>query len=126
MSRDARHTASTPRELHQLFEAHVNNEDLDALASLYEPSAAFRAFPGEALEGLPSIRLALGQLVRSLPRLQIHTRRVTTCGELALLSNRWRAVVPGAEPVEAISAEVARRQPDGTWRYVIDDPLFCQ
>jgi len=30
--------------------------------------------------------------------------------------------IPGAEAVEGVRAEVVRRQPDGTWKYAIDNP----
>jgi ketosteroid isomerase-like protein len=47
-------------------------------------------------------------------------------GGLAYLSNRWSlsgGTMPDgrAAALGATTAEVARRQPDGTWRYVIDN-----
>jgi ketosteroid isomerase-like protein len=47
-------------------------------------------------------------------------------GDLAYLSNRWSlsgGTMPDGSPAElgAVTAEVARRQPDGTWLYVIDN-----
>jgi hypothetical protein len=42
---------------------------------------------------------------------------------LALTHSRWRFEVPDDdEPLVAVAAEVARRRPDGTWKYVIDNP----
>jgi ketosteroid isomerase-like protein len=50
---------------------------------------------------------------------------VVTVGDLAYLSNSWSLSGTGSdgEPVAlgATTAEVARRQADGTWRYVIDN-----
>ncbi|HZC99538.1 MAG TPA: hypothetical protein VFA46_04895 [Actinomycetes bacterium] len=47
-------------------------------------------------------------------------------GDLAFLSNTWSlsGTGPDGDPVDlgATTAEVTRRQPDGTWRYVIDNP----
>jgi ketosteroid isomerase-like protein len=48
-------------------------------------------------------------------------------GDLALLQGEWAFVgtAPDGSPVELAgrSAEVVRRQPDGSWRYVIDHPF---
>ncbi len=43
-------------------------------------------------------------------------------GDIALTHTRWRLDVPGGEPMESVTAEVVRRQPDGTWKYLIDNP----
>lgn len=47
-------------------------------------------------------------------------------GDVALLSNRWHMTLGPSDGeragLEGTSTEVARRQPDGSWRYVIDDP----
>ena len=43
-------------------------------------------------------------------------------GDLALLSNVWVFSGDGFE-IGARTAEVARRQVDGSWRYVIDHPF---
>jgi ketosteroid isomerase-like protein len=51
---------------------------------------------------------------------------VLQVGDLAYLSNRWSlagATMPDGSPAElgAVTAEVARRQADGSWLYVIDN-----
>ena len=50
------------------------------------------------------------------------TRYSVEQGDIALLSNVWKFELDGSEAATAITAEVARRQPDGSWRYVIDNP----
>jgi ketosteroid isomerase-like protein len=51
----------------------------------------------------------------------METQDVVEQGELALLSNRWWMTIGDLE-LSAATAEVARRQPDGTWKYAIDNP----
>jgi ketosteroid isomerase-like protein len=51
----------------------------------------------------------------------VTTRYVIEAGDLAILSNEW-TLTAGGESMSAITAEVARRQPDGGWLYVIDNP----
>jgi ketosteroid isomerase-like protein len=46
-------------------------------------------------------------------------------GGVALISNRWRVTFgsdDGQAAFEGSSTEVARRQTDRSWRYVIDNP----
>ena len=58
-------------------------------------------------------------------RMTMRTRYVIESGDLALLSSEWTLTV-GEESMSAVTAEVARREPDGGWRYVIDHPYAGQ
>ena len=51
----------------------------------------------------------------------LETRYAVERGELALMSNQYTFSMPGYS-ASWISAEVARRQPDGSWKYVVDNP----
>ena len=51
------------------------------------------------------------------------TRYAVESGDIALLSNEWTLELEGNPVASAVTAEVARRQDDGTWRYVIDNPF---
>ena len=44
-------------------------------------------------------------------------------GDLALTHSKWRLEVPGSDAMEGTTAEVVRRQPDGSWKYIIDNPF---
>jgi ketosteroid isomerase-like protein len=54
---------------------------------------------------------------------------VVECGDLALTKSAWtiKAKSPEGEAVEmeGNGTEVLRRQADGSWRYLIDDPFFA-
>jgi len=52
------------------------------------------------------------------------TRFVVVADDVALLSNDWTMEGDGWSAA-ATTAEVARRQADGSWRYVIDNPFFA-
>jgi ketosteroid isomerase-like protein len=43
-------------------------------------------------------------------------------GDIALTHTRWRLDIPNADAMESVTAEIVRRQPDGTWKYAIDNP----
>jgi ketosteroid isomerase-like protein len=54
-------------------------------------------------------------------RMTVTTRYVIEAGDLAILSNEW-TYEAGGESMSAVTAEVAQRQTDGGWLYVIDNP----
>jgi ketosteroid isomerase-like protein len=117
--------ATTPEQIHRLFEEAFNAGDLDALMELYESDAALIAQPGSVAEGGEQARAALQGFLALKGRIRLDTKLVVTVGELAYLSNSWslRGTGPDGNPVVlgATTAEVARRQADGGWRYVIDN-----
>jgi ketosteroid isomerase-like protein len=58
--------------------------------------------------------------------MSMEAKTLGQCGDLALTTGKWRLQGTGADgkPVDMTgqSVEVARRQADGSWRYVIDAP----
>jgi len=117
--------ATTPEQVHRLFENCFNAGDLDGLMELYESEAALIAQPGSVAHGSEQARAALQGFLALKGRITLDTKLVVTVGELAYLVNRWSmtGTGPDGNPVVlgATTAEVARRQPDGGWRYVIDN-----
>jgi len=119
--------ARRPEELDRLFAQALNAGDLDALLALYEPNAALAPQPGQVVTGAQSIREALRAFIAMKPTLtMLETKTVMQTGEIALNSAKWHltGTGPDGSPVtmDGHSAEVARRQADGTWRMVIDSP----
>jgi ketosteroid isomerase-like protein len=72
----------------------------------------------------PGARRAAGFLALK-GRITLNTKLVLTVGDLAYLANTWSltGTGPDGNPVAsgATTAEVARCQADGSWRYVIDN-----
>jgi uncharacterized protein (TIGR02246 family) len=118
--------ATEPDQLHRLFEQAFNAGDLDALMALYEPDAALIPQPGVLTEGTAAIREALQWFLDRRGQIALDTKLVVRVGDVAFLANRW-SLTGGTMPdgsraqLGAATAEVARRQSDGTWRYVIDN-----
>ena len=117
--------ATTPEQIHQLFETAFNAADIDGLMELYESNAALIAQPGSVDHGSEQVLAALQGFLALKGRITLNTKLVFTVGDLAYLSNTWslNGTGPDGNPVAlgATTAEVARRQTDGTWRYVIDN-----
>ena len=100
--------------------------DLDGALALYEPEATFAPQPGAQVSGLDASRDALTQFSALHPTLDGEVEKVLEAGGVALVTNRWtlRGTGPDGAPLEmgGVSADVMRRQPDGTWRILVDDP----
>jgi ketosteroid isomerase-like protein len=108
-----RQRAEQPEDLGRFFVERANAGDLEGLLALYEPSAVLAVPGGAPAAGTDAIRRALGQFLTGNPKLSGVSQPALRFGDLALTSTRFDG---GA------TAEVARRQPDGTWRWVIDQP----
>jgi uncharacterized protein (TIGR02246 family) len=117
--------ATTPEEIHRLFEDAFNAGDIDGLMALYEPDAAVIPQPGSVVHGTEQVRAGLQAFLALQGRITLDTKLVVTVGDLAFLSNTWSltGTGPDGKPLTmgATTAEVVRRQADGTWRYVIDN-----
>lgn|SRR5437879_6037435 len=119
--------ASQPEDMPATFESAFNTGDIDQVLALYEPDAVLVPEPGQVVHGTAAIREALlGFLALKLP-IRLERKRVLQTGDLALVSSTW--TLSGAGPdgsavnLGGNTTEVVRRQSDGTWRYVIDDPF---
>src|SRR3979411_2898466 len=118
--------AYNPAEIHTLFRHAFNLGDVEALIALYEPNAVL-VVDGKAVTGRESIRKVLESFLARRGRMTLETRAVVESQQgLALLYGGWVVEPPrgmGAEiTTRGLSTEVVRKQPDGTWLFVIDNP----
>ena len=119
-------STSTPEQVLASVVAGINSGDLDSLMPLYEGEAAFATEPGSLAHGAPGVSEALTGFISMKGELDIEVTRVLEAGDLALVIGVWsfNGTGPDGEPVQlaARNADVLRRQGDGTWRFVIDNP----
>jgi len=119
-------TTSTPRGVLEAIVAGINSGDVESLMPLYEDGAAFATTPGSLAHGRPGVRDALTGFVLLNGTLDLETSRVLEVDDLALVIGEWSfdGIGVRGEPVRlaARNADVLRRQADGTWRFVIDNP----
>ena len=118
--------AHSPEELDQNFETALNAGDLDALAALYESEAVFVSGPGQTVSGTTAIREVLSAFLAMKPTITVEVQTLGQLDDIALTSAKWEmtGTGPGGQPVvmRGHSSEVCRRQADGTWLFIIDDP----
>jgi len=116
----------TPEQVLKAIVDGINAGNLDVLLSLYEPEAAFAPQPGSLAHGLAGIRESLAAFIAMKGTLDLQVTRVLEAGGLALVAGVWsfNGTGPDGAPVKLTghNADVLRRQGDGSWRFVIDNP----
>ncbi len=117
--------ARTPEELHRFWTEYFIAGDLDRLVSLYEPDATVAAQSGASVTGRRAIREVLARFIALRRKFEMEIGRALVSGEIALLASSWKLEGERrGEPYETTgrTADVARRQPDGSWLLVIESP----
>ena len=110
---EATERALQPEDLDRLFLERDNAGDVDGIVNLYEPGAVLAFPPGRRVTGRSAIREVYADLLASRPRLTGEIRPAVRNGDIAITST----VRPGNATVE-----IARRQPDRSWLWLIDQP----
>jgi len=117
-------TPMTPEDCDRLFAEHLNAGDAVALAALYEAHATLVL--DVEYTGHAAIREALQAFLAMQPKVRMHVTKVVRVDDIAVLYNDWTMTLLDANgmPTEDRGAaiEIVRRQSDGSWRYILDDP----
>ena len=108
-----RKPAKEPNDLEKFFVERANAGDVDGLVSLYESNAILDPGDGQVAIGKEEIRKFFVRFLASCPQLTPSNQAPALCSEnLALTSSHLGN--------GDITAEIARRQPDGNWLWVVD------
>jgi ketosteroid isomerase-like protein len=111
--------AHRPEDLTRLFVERANAGDATGIAELYEQDAVMAYPPGSRTVGREAIRALWEKVLRNAPQFALEEPLPTLIsGDIALTSTAPKDGV-GAR------AQVARRQPDGTWLRLLDQPEFA-
>jgi uncharacterized protein (TIGR02246 family) len=112
--------ALKPEDLTRLFVDCANDGDAAGNAALYEEEAVMAYPPGSTTLGREAIRELWEKVLAGAPRFEQEPPLPTlVSGDIALTSTPPR---DGA----GARAQVARRQADGTWLRLLDQPEFVQ
>lgn len=108
-----REPARDPQDLERLLVSRERVGDIEGMAALYEPHAVLECNFGKLAIGREAIRAFYAGVVAVGRKYDLGDQRpAIISGDLALTSTRC--------PDGSVTAEVARRQGDGTWLWVID------
>jgi uncharacterized protein (TIGR02246 family) len=111
-------TALKPEDLTRLFVERSNAGDAAGVAALYEEQAVMAYPPGSQTVGREAILELWEKILANAPRFAQEPPLPTLIsGDIALTST------PPKDGAGA-RAQVARRQPDGTWLRLLDQPEF--
>ena len=118
---------ATPAQLMTNFAERAGRGDAEGLLELYEPAAVFEPQLGVMLRGTAEIGAALAGFAAMRPTIiYVGEPDVVVVDDIALVSNTWTmtAQLPDGSTHNdgGVSADVLRRQSDGTWRVLIDQP----
>ena len=115
-----------PEEMNSAFAEAFNSGSIESLISLYEPGAVLVPRPGQVVEGVEAIRAALQELLALKGVMRSENQYALVHGDIALLRAKVHLVATlpdgGRLEINNHTAEVVRRQPDGSWLYILDHP----
>lgn len=117
---------SEPDDVHRTYMEAINTGNIDSLISLYESDACFVLQPGQIVNGVENIHKIHKNFINMNGKMDAKVKRVIKTKNLALVITDWSFTGTGTDgqPVHLVSSatDVMRKQSDGTWRIIIDNP----
>ena len=110
----------TPNALIARLVAARSTGDVDRAVDCYEPEATIVAQPGRIVSGRQATRTFVEATIR-IP-LSFVGRMIVVADGIALHQASWSATQADGTIVIGRTADVLRRQLDGTWLVAIDNP----
>jgi len=121
-------TARNPEGVHSTLEDALNRHDLEAFVAAFEEDAtAIAPLDGQVVHGRNEIRDATAPIMAMKPNARIEVVGKVEGDGLAVTHARW--TVAGIDPdgnaleIAGRGTIVSRRQPDGSWLIVLENPL---
>jgi uncharacterized protein (TIGR02246 family) len=107
--------------------AAVASGNIDAILTTYDANAAMVAQPGLTVAGTAALRDAFKQFTAINPKITVIKQDLVQSGDTALHTYTWTlsGKTPDGHPIEqsGYSLIVLRKQKDGKWLIVIDNPF---
>jgi uncharacterized protein (TIGR02246 family) len=113
-----RETAQQPEDLTRLFVERSNAGDAEGVALLYAENAVMAYPPGQQTVGRAAIQALWEQVLSHKPHFEAETPLPTLVSDDIALTSTPPKDGSGAR------AQVVRRQSDGSWLRVLDQPEF--
>jgi ketosteroid isomerase-like protein len=119
--------ANSPEYAVELLDRAFAQGDLDTVLSFYEDAAVVITEPGKSARGTGELRSFFAGAMRSGSQAEQLRTQVIEADGVALFLSRWTLHRKGAgadvTPRTFIATTVFRKQPDGGWKALIDNPF---
>jgi uncharacterized protein (TIGR02246 family) len=119
--------AYTAADVHTIYAGAFNSGDVERTVACYESSGCFVSKSGRVARGTEELREVYRITFASKPTIKVDIGKIICTGEdLALVIGRWESTAQ--TPVEETKVwsgtytDIVRKQPDGTWKLVLDNP----
>src|SRR5215470_554205 len=120
-------TGQNPADVYPDYLKAFNAGNIEATLAYYEPHACFMSRSGRAACGADALREVFRVTFANKPQMKFHVRKTIPAGDdLALVVIEWRSKSVSAEGAvklwSGLATDIVRRQPDGSWKIVLDNP----
>lgn len=107
-------------DAHAILAAAFNTGDLATVLNLYDVNGIIVPEPGKPVSGKEKFEEAVKAILSIKGTMEIRTVYCLQTGDLAVGRSEWNITDGHEVKVSAKGIEVMKRQPDGTWKIVID------
>ena len=122
--------AYKPEDCDRLIVEAVEKGDIETSVALYEPDAVLFTEPDHLIKGHDAIRKQNEKGIAMKTKFTIHDIKTVMTGDGTVATTRMKITSIDVDPKTGKEVrnlintlEVVRKQPDGTWRSIIDDPF---
>ena len=118
--------AYNPADVHPIYMKAFNAGDIEAAVACYESDGCFVSASGRIARGATELREVYRITFAHRPTFQVDVRKVLPAGnDLALIIGEWtsRAQTSNGETKvwSGTYTDIVRKQPDGSWKLVLDN-----
>jgi len=111
---------TSANEAHKSLAEAYNTGDLNTVMSMYDSSGIIVADPSNPVSGKERFEAAVKGILSIKGKMEIKTVYCLESGDVAVGRSEWSIRDGNETKVAAKGIELLKRQPDGTWKVLID------
>src|SRR5687767_10867997 len=108
------------QDAHKTLAAAFNTGDVKTVLSMYDFNGIIVPEPGKPVSGKNKFEEAIKAILSVKGTMEINTVYCLETGDLAVGRSEWNIKDGNEVKISAKGIEVMKRQPDGTWKIIID------
>lgn len=107
-------------DVHNALAAAYNTGDLNTVLGIYDVNGIIVAEPGNPVSGKEKFEAAVKGILSIKGKMEIKTVYCLQSGDVAVGRSEWSIKDGNEVKVSAKGIELLKRQPDGTWKVLVD------